>query len=136
MITASCNECGAEYDGAESVDCPECGSANPADLPDPREAHDPHVDDRATTSGEETTTVAEPLDGYTIAFFKVMLFNTWSWRITTPDGRILGPSLGIGWAERARAEQEALKCCEQDASRDELTLTAVELRTKLGRADG
>lgn len=72
----------------------------------------------------------EPLNGYTIEFFKVVLFGCWSWRITTPDDRELAPLLTVGWADRGAAERAALRRCEVDAAR--VSVTALELRAKLG----
>lgn len=75
----------------------------------------------------------DDLSGYTIEFFRVLLFGTWSWRITTPDDRVLGPVLTPGWADRGTAERAALRRIEQDAARDELD--GDELRRRVSESD-
>lgn len=66
---------------------------------------------------------------YSVRFFRVVLFNVWSWRIDTPDGRELSPLLTFGWVDRTAAEEAALRRIEQDQDRD--VLTAIELRARL-----
>ena len=68
------------------------------------------------------------LADYDIHFFRIPLFGSWSWRITTPDGRTLGPVLTIGWADRSNAEEAALRRCELDSGRE--SVTASELRRR------
>lgn len=71
------------------------------------------------------------LSGYTVEFFQVPLFGTWSWRITT-DNRMLGPTLTITFADREKAESAALRRMEQDAARE--SMTGPELAAKRRRA--
>lgn len=74
------------------------------------------------------------LADYTVEFFRVPLFGTWTYRITAPDGRTLRPFPAFGFMERDAAERAALRQMKLDADRE--TMTAGELLAKLDRADG
>ena len=69
------------------------------------------------------------LSGYSVEFFKVELFNTWSYRITTPTGQTFGPLLAVTFSSKEKAEKNALHRIENHQRK--YRLTGEELKNKI-----
>lgn len=70
------------------------------------------------------------LSGYSVEFFRVPMFGSWSYAVTTPDNRTLRPLFGI-FSVKSSAEIAALRSIELDANRS--SMNGAELAAKVRR---
>jgi hypothetical protein len=76
------------------------------------------------------------LSGYKVEFFRVPLFDTWSWRATAPNGEVVGPLLSLGgWAHKECAEENAVRRLRQHASRHIISGLDLEERVEQRNLD-
>lgn len=75
-----------------------------------------------------TAAMADTLEGYEIEFRQNALFGTWFWTATAPNGDKLTPLVGVGFLDKRRAEQDALRRIRMDQRTEKVNGAALEQR--------